>query len=298
MKLVTFDAGRGPRLGALTETGALDLAVAATRQKQTLPISMQAFIELGPKAWDLARELIKTHHRDDVFPSENIQLLAPIPHPVRFRDACLFLEHMEKALGKLDRPFDPEFKRQVIYYNADNVHVSGTGAEIVWPRDSSWIDYELEWACVVGTPGVDIALENASDHIFGFTILNDWSARDLQFPFMGCGLGPAAGKDFANSFGPCIVTPDEFDDPYSLQMSARINGEQWSNGTTSSMYWRFEDAISQLSKGRPLIAGEIFGSGTVLDGCGFELERQLSFGDVVELQVEGLGILKNRIAHP
>jgi len=298
MKLVTFDAGRGPRLGAMVPSGVFDLSDAASDQGASLPASMQDLIEQGRHYWRIARDVIAKQGKKNNLSIEAVRLLSPLPRPVRLRDASLFLEHMEAALIKLGRKMDPQFKEQVIYYNADHVHVFGTGTEITWPTASTWIDYELEWACVIGVPGADISRDDASGHIFGFTIFNDWSARDLQFPFMNAGLGPGAGKDFANTLGPCIVTTDEFADPYALRMSAHVNGELWSSGTTASMYWRFEDAVAQLSRDRPLIAGEIIGSGTVLDGCGFELERRLAFGDMVELEVEGIGVLANRIAQP
>jgi 2-keto-4-pentenoate hydratase/2-oxohepta-3-ene-1,7-dioic acid hydratase in catechol pathway len=202
---------------------------------------------------------------------------------------------MEAALVKQGQTLPQEFKKQVIYYNADHIHIFGPEADVPWPRQSSWIDYELEWACIVGKPGVNIPRERALDYVFGFTIFNDWSARDLQFRFMQAGLGPAGGKDFANSLGPCIATLDEFHDPYALRMTARINGELWSSGTTGSMHHRFEDAISQFSAESPLVAGEVIGSGTVLGGCGFELDRKLALGDVVELEIERIGVLRNRI---
>lgn len=293
MRLVTFEKDRRERLGAMVAGGILDLASAAERLGTPSPASMQALIDAGPKAWDAARALIARCPAEDVV--TGVRLLAPLPRPVRFRDCSLFLEHMELALKKMGKTMHEEFKRQVIYYNADHVHTFGPEDDVPWPRASTWIDYELEWACVIGRPGVNITTAQARDHIFGFTILNDWSARDLQMPFMAAGLGPGAGKDFANSFGPCIATPDEFADPYTLKMTARINGELWSEGATNSMHHSFEDAVSQLSADRPLVAGEILGSGTVLRGCGFELDRRLAIGDTVELEVEGIGVLRNRV---
>ena len=224
-----------------------------------------------------------------------VRLLSPLPRPVRLRDASLFLEHMEAAMKKIGRTMSPRFREQVIYYNADHVHVFGPDDDIPWPRASSWLDYELEWACVIGRPGVDITLEDARAHIFGYTLFNDWSARDLQFPFMEAGLGPGGGKDFANSLGPCILTADAVPDPYALAMTARVNGETWSHGSTATMHHSFEEAIAQLSRDRPLVAGEVIGSGTVLSGCGLELDRRLAPGDVVELELEGVGVLRNRV---
>ena len=298
MKLVTFRDPTGPdptgeHLGALVAGGVLDLVDASARLGRPMPLTLQALIEAGPRQWDAARVLIESPPEESL--RTNVTLAAPLPRPVRLRDCSLFLEHMEAAFKKQGKQMPPEFKQQVIYYNADHVHVFGPDAEVPWPRQSSWIDYELEWACVVGKPGVNIPRERAIEHVFGFTIFNDWSARDLQFRAMRAGLGPAPGKDFANSLGPCIATLDEFDDPYALAMTARINGELWSSGSTASMHHRFEDAISQLSADTPLLAGEVLGSGTVLDGCGFELDRKLALGDVVELELERIGVLRNRV---
>ncbi len=296
MRLVTFKSAGRERVGAITSGGVLDLRDAAARLGRQLPLTMQGLIDAGPVAWDLARTLIERCPMEAM--RYHVDLRAPLPRPARLRDVSLFLEHMEAGLAKLGRVMSPEFKRQTIYYNADHAHVYGPGDDIAWPRNSHWMDYELEWACIIGRGGSNISRSNAMSHIFGFTVFNDWSARDLQFPFMEANLGPAGGKDFANSLGPCIVTPDELPNLYALRMSATINGEPWSLGTTASMHHKWEDAVEQLSVDRPLLAGEIFGSGTVLDGCGFELDRRLSFGDVVELEVEGIGVLRNRVVAP
>lgn len=293
MKLVTFAGIHSDRLGAITSAGILDLNDAGAKLGLLIPDSMQTLIEAGPQAWDAARQAIEKLPDETIV--GDVKLRAPLPRPVRFRDACLFLEHLEASFKKVGIPFCEEFKRQVIYYNADNVHIFGTDEDVPWPSASNDRDYELEWACVIGKPGVNIPAEAARDHIFGYTIFNDWSARDLQMPFMQGQLGPGAGKDFANSIGPCIVTADEFEDPYSLRMTAAINGELWSDGSTSSMHYSFDDAVRMLSADRPLAPGEIIGSGTVLSGCGFELGRKLSTGDVVELEIEGIGCLRNRV---
>lgn len=321
MKLVTFEAGGTPRIGALVGGDVLDLARAATiadRPAESFG-SMQTLIESGPRGWDMARELVTRAHGDALLKRRAVRLLAPLPRPVRLRDCSLFLEHMEAALDKMARMLaaeeaDPEgayaalkdtgkyslkpiFYQRCLYYNADHNSVSGPDVDIVWPGYSEWIDYELEWACIVGPSGRDIAAKDAADHIFGFTIFNDWSARDVQIPIMDGMLGPGEGKDFPGGYGlgPCIVTPDEIGDPYALAMTARVNGEQWSAGTTGSMNHRFEDAIVQFSREKVLHAGEVIGSGTVLSGCGFELGRKLAIGDTVELEIEKIGVLRNRV---
>lgn len=292
MRLISFRGQSEESIGALHHDGfVVDFAAVDAR----LPASMQALIEAGEEALSIARALTLRAPAAARRSLADVELLAPLPCPVRLRDASLFLEHMEAGLARLGKTMSAEFRRQVIYYNADHLNVFGPECDIPWPAASEWIDYELEWACVVGKTGLDIAPDDARLHIVGFTIFNDWSARDLQFPFMEAGLGPGAGKDFANSIGPCIATLDEFEDPYALTMSAHVNGELWSSGSTASMAHRFEDAIVQFSRSRRLFAGEIIGSGTVLNGCGFELDRRLAIGDVVDLQVEGIGSLRNKV---
>jgi len=318
MRLVTFKGVGSEAVGALAgEAQVLDLVRAAEALGLPFPATMQALIEAGPDALALARDLLDAPSDVALLPLDSVRLLAPLPRPLRLRDCCLFLEHMEKALDKLARKLaaeeaDPEaalerlratgkysigpvFRDEVIYYNADHLHVTGTDADLVWPSWSEWMDYELEWACVIGRTGRDIAPEDAASHIFGYTVFNDWSARDTQIRVMGANLGPGEGKDFANGLGPCIATPDEFADPYALAMTAQVNGEPWSSGSTATMHHRFEDAIVQFSRDRTLHAGEVIGSGTVLSGCGFELDRRLADGDLVELAVEGIGTLRNRV---
>lgn len=318
MKLVTFAYRDEQRLGALAGDRVLDLAAASARPGRAFA-SMLALIEAGPEAWDAARSLVTQAKPRALLDLADVRLLAPLPRPTRLRDCSLFLEHMDVVLMRMAREAaakepDPEaayqrfmssgkytlnplFKKTCVYYNADHTSVSGTGTDIVWPSYSQWMDFELEWACVIGRPGKNIRRENASDHIFGFTILNDWSARDIQLPLMDTMLGPGAGKDFTDSWGlgPCIVTPDELDDPYHLVMTAKVNGEEWTRGSTSSMHHRFEDAIVQFSREKSLLAGEVIGSGTVLGGCGFELGRRLQSGDLVELEIEHIGVLRNRV---
>ena len=292
MKLVSFRASHGERIGAIHPDGfVVDFAGLGSQ----FPGTMQALIEAGDNALARARQWTNQAVADARLSLADIRLLAPLPRPVRIRDANLFLEHLEVALGKMGIPMHPEFKRQPIYYNSDHTHVFGPEDDIPWPMDSNWIDYELEWACVIGKPGLAVDRQKAGAHIFGYTVFNDWSARDLQKTFLQTGAGPGSGKDFANSIGPCITTPDEIEDPYSLKMAAYVNGELWSSGSTASMFHRFEDAIHHFSRVAPLCAGEIIGSGTVLSGCGLELDRPLSVGDVVNLEVERIGSLKNRV---
>ena len=166
-----------------------------------------------------------------------------------------------------------------------------------WPRYSERLDFELEFGCYIGTAGKDIPKERAREHIFGYTIFNDFSARDEQALEMMGQLGPGKGKDFdhSNVMGPCLVTADEIRDVYDLTMICRVNGEEWGRGNSRDMHWKFEDCIAHVSRSESLHPGEFFGSGTVGNGCGLEHMRFLEPGDLVELEVEGLGTLKNRV---
>ncbi len=322
MKLVTYGTGEGAlRLGALVDGGnaVLDLVKAVGGSAPAFS-SMQALIDAGSEALGEAKRLAASAPRDAVSPLSSVKLAAPLPRPVKARDCSLFLEHMEAAMKKVARQMadadpnpeakfaeltapgarltlNPLFRKKVIYYNCDVLAFSGPEEEIVWPSDSQWMDYELEWACVVGKPGQDVSAARARDHIFGYTIFNDWSARDTQFAVMECNLGPGAGKDFAhsNGIGPCIATPDEFDDPYKLTMTARVNGEEWSRGTSRDMHFNWGDILAHVSMGETLHPGEFIATGTVGSGSGLENGKYLQPGDVIELEVEGLGVLKNRI---
>jgi 2-keto-4-pentenoate hydratase/2-oxohepta-3-ene-1,7-dioic acid hydratase in catechol pathway len=323
MKLVMFEAGNGPTAGALLPSGdLLNLAAAAERNKLDSAMfgSLLTLIQSGDPALDAAHALVARPADEALVAADKVQLLCPIKPP-RLRDTLSFLEHMENGLerwarnlaaeeedpdaaytrlkssGKYD--LHPIFRKKIIYYNADHMSVSGPEDVIHWPVDSSYADFELELGCVIGRP-----VRNAGDEaaaaasIFGYTIYNDWSARDLQLDFMQANLGPAGGKDFAgsNTLGPCIVTADEIADPYNLRMTSRVNGETWTNGNTSSMHHRFTHGIIQFSRLEALAPGEVIGSGTVLNGCGYEQGRKLADGDIVELEIEGIGTLRNSVS--
>src|SRR5690606_22676236 len=165
---------------------------------------------------------------------------------------------------------------------------------------SKALDFELEFGCYIGRKGKDIKRENAREHIFGYTIFNDISARDAQAKEMSGMLGPAKGKDFdtANVMGPCLVTADELGDPYDLNSVARVNGEEWGRGNTRDMRWQCEDVIAHISQSETLHVGEFRGSGTVGNGCGLEQLRYLKPGDVVELEIDGIGKLTTQVGSP
>jgi 2-keto-4-pentenoate hydratase/2-oxohepta-3-ene-1,7-dioic acid hydratase in catechol pathway len=273
MKLVTYDAGSGARVGRLDEGQVLDVGFDG---------DMVAFIEAGAPV------------RDER-PVDGAHLLAPL-RPRTMRDYLSFRGHMENALGRLGLPIPEEWFEIPAYYKGMPDTVIGPDAEIPWPDYTDKLDHELELAAVVGKPGRDIPKERALEHVFGWTIWNDLSARDVQAKELKIGLGPAKGKDWdgSNVLGPCIVTADELD-AADLQMSVRVNGETWGEDTTANMHHSFADLIAYASLAQMLYPGELLGSGTAAGGSGLELDRWLQPGDEVELEIEGIGILRNRI---
>ncbi len=216
-----------------------------------------------------------------------VRLRAPIPQPPSVRDFYAFEQHVATARASRGLEVPPEWYGQPVFYFSNPAAIFGPDDEIAFPPTSSAWDYELEVAAVVGAEG----------RIAGFTILNDWSARDLQRAEMTVGLGPAKGKDFATSIGPVLVTPDELGD-LTLEMTARINGEERSRGNLGDIHWPFEELSAHAAASTRLLPGDVLGSGTVGTGCILEHGdgRWLRPGDEVELEVEGIGVLRNRVA--
>lgn len=324
MKLVTFTHDGGAhRLGALIDDGntVVDLQAgqAGTGREDPAFTSMMALIQGGDDALARAYDVLKTAGAGARISRDAVKLLAPIQPPPMMRDFLCFEEHLINAYRqarkvRAQQSDDPEaamrdmeernvlsipqeWYAQPLCYKPNPYCVIGTDEDIVWPAYSNLMDYELEFGFYVKKAGRDIKRENARNYIFGYTIFNDVSARDTQTREMPGMMGPGKGKDFdtGNVMGPCIVTADEMPDPYRLTMTARVNGEVWGGGTTADMHWKFEDLIAHISQSETLVPGEFFGSGTVGTGCGLEIGRFLKPGDVVELEVEGIGILRNRI---
>ncbi len=215
----------------------------------------------------------------------------------------VFEEHLkngfaqgEKMTGrKMDIP--QVWYDQPVYYKCNRFSIIGHGQDVEWPSYSEMMDFELEMAIVIGRGGKNIPASAAPDHIFGYTIYNDMSARDAQMAEMAGQLGPAKGKDFdtGNILGPYILTADEVEHPVALDMDVTVNGERWGGGNSGQMHHSFADIIAHISKSETLHAGEIIGSGTVGTGCGLEQGRFLEDGDVIELTIDRIGTLKNRI---
>lgn len=241
-------------------------------------------------------------------PLEDVELLAPV-QPVSFRDFYAFEEHVRNARRRRGLEMIPEWYEAPAFYFSNTASVIGPGAPVRKPPDTRELDYELEIAAVIGKEGGEIPVAEADSYIAGFTILNDWSARDLQRREMKVGLGPAKGKDFATSVGPYLVTPDELEDRvlpdrsrgrrHDLEMTAAVNGTEYSRGNARTMHWTFAELIACASRNTLLKPGDLIGSGTVGTGCITEFPEGtypwLQPGDVVRLEIQGLGVLENRI---
>jgi fumarylacetoacetate (FAA) hydrolase len=218
---------------------------------------------------------------------EDVRLLPPVLHPPSIRDFYAFEQHVRTARAARGLDVPREWYEQPVFYFSNPAAIYGPEAEIPYPEGTEELDYELEVAAIVGAEG----------RIAGFTVMNDWSARDLQRSEMRVGLGPAKGKDFATSLGPVVVTVDEFDGSGGA-MVARVNGEERSRGDLASMYHSWEAIRAHAARNTVLYPGDVLGSGTVGTGCILEHGdgRWLQPGDVVELEVEGIGILRNTVA--
>jgi 2-keto-4-pentenoate hydratase/2-oxohepta-3-ene-1,7-dioic acid hydratase in catechol pathway len=275
MKLVTYAAGDEARVGALEDGGVVDLGFDG---------DMVAFIEAGAPGGE----------RRGV---GEARLLAPL-RPRSLRDFLAFEGHLKGALGRLGREIPDEWYDVPAYYKGMPDTVIGPEEEIPWPAWTERLDHELELAAVVGRRCRDVPASEAGGVIFGYTIWNDVSARDVQTRELPVGMGPGKAKDWdgSNVLGPCLVTADELD-AGDLGMSVRVNGETWGRDTSASMHHTFADMIAYASRDQTLYPGEVFGSGTAAGGSGLELDRRLNPGDVVELEIEGIGTLRNRIAN-
>jgi fumarylacetoacetate (FAA) hydrolase len=238
--------------------------------------TIQSFFSGGGKAREHAE-----------FPLADVRLLAPVLHPPSIRDFYAFEEHVRRARELRGAGPPPrEWYELPVFYFSNPAAVYGPEDEIPYPEGAEELDYELELAAVIGADG----------EIGGFTVMNDWSARDLQRSEMAVGLGPAKGKDFATSLGPVVVTTDELD-PTGCEMIARVNGEERSRGNSRDMHHSWRAIVDQAARNTHLVPGDVLGSGTVGSGCILEAGdgRWLQPGDVVELEIEGIGVLLNTV---
>ena len=230
-----------------------------------------------------------------LFKPSDVKLRAPLPNPTSVRDFYAFEHHVKKGFEKRGEPMPQEWYEMPVYYKSAHWSIIGTEEDVRWPSFTEKFDYELELAIIIGKTGRNIPESEARNYIAGFTVMNDFSARDLQRKEMKVRLGPSKSKDFATALGPVLVTPDEIGDPYKLRMTAKINGELWSEGNSGSIHHSFEKMIAFASMDETLYPGDVIGSGTVGTGCGLELDRWVKPGDVMELEIEKIGVLRNRV---
>lgn len=308
MKLVTFRQNADVHIGVLLagETTIADLTVTGDAQFA----DMIALMTGGDRALDSARSIADAP-RGTVDLSA-VTLLAPVPVPTQMFDCLCFEEHLlnsarhahivtntENVIQAEGGKLPSVYRELPVYYKGNRFSVVGTETEIVRPRYTQFLDYELEFGVFLGKQGKDMTPEEAADAIFGYTIFNDVSARDMQISEMRGKLGPSKGKDFdtGNVMGPWLVTKDEIGSAVEkgLRMQAWINGEQVTDGNSAKMLHTFPEIIAYASQSETRRTGEFFGSGTVGGGCGLEHGRFLQHGDRLELEVEGLGRLTNTV---
>jgi len=323
MKLVTFDVttpvGQIRRIGAIHGNRIIDLNMGYARYladkhgnveayelaSAMLPPDMIAFFRRREEARDQARltvDYVMRYHattglrgpqgENVIYGIDEVKLKAPVPRPNSLRDYLAFEGHSSFS-GK--KQLDKGWYEMPVCYKGNPDSVIGPDETIPWPAFTDLLDYELEYGIYIGKEGKNIPREQAQEYVAGYTIFNDVSARDIQLKEMQAGgLGPAKGKDTCSVMGPCLVTPEEVD-PKNLHMMARINGELWSDNNSGTAYWTWPQIIEFASMDETLYPGDFLGSGTVEHGCGLELNRWIQPGDVIELEVEGIGILRNRV---
>ncbi len=334
MRLVTFSRAREPpRLGALlgpwdAPEAALDLHAA----DRALPSDVLTFLDaagsLSGGFWKRANAVVRRaaaarSQPAYVHPMSRIRLHPPI-RPRLWRDFIAFRGHIARTRASRGERVPAEWDRVPAYYNGDALNILGPGDRVPFPRFATlenglWtetvsekLDYELEIGYIVATEARETRGGRSVPSLFGVTIFNDVSARDLQAVAGRVGMGPAAGKDWANVLGPCIVTRDELGDLMERRVSVRVNGTQRLHGRIDDLVhhnpllepgqrhlWSFEEIATFLARSQPVHAGEVWGSGTIPGGCEFEkgdAAAYLAPGDVVELEVEGIGRLTNPIA--
>ncbi|MEO7022559.1 MAG: fumarylacetoacetate hydrolase family protein [Ktedonobacteraceae bacterium] len=296
MKLVTFKTPNHT-----TYAGVL-------RGERVLPLNYPTLLEClqDPAGMVKARHVLDSSEQGMAL--SDVTLLTPVPHPPTMRDFYAFEQHVASARAKRGLGMIQEWYEIPTFYFTNTSEVYGHNEPVPYPVGSKELDIELEIACVIGREGKDISPEEASDYIAGYTIMNDWSARDFQRMDMKLNLGPGKGKDFATSLGPWLVTPDELavrrvgsgaSERYDMTMIARVDGQEISRGNFKHIHYSFEQMIAYASRNARLRPGDVLGSGTVGTGClleiGTEVHPWFQSGETIELEIDGLGVLRNRI---
>lgn len=329
MRLVTFEVetvvGRFQRLGALSDAGIVDLVAAYGAKlgermpesradavsRATIGTTMVQFFKGGQESRSAAEEALALAGGGDdhargptgaqlLHQAGDVRLLAPVPKPPSLRDYTGFRAHMEAFLKSVDMPdFSEEiFRARPMYYKANANMVVGPDALVPWPTIGDRLDFEVEPAIFIGRAGKDVRPEEAAEYIAGYTILNDFSIRDYQKDEMALPVnlyGVSKSKDAGRyAIGPCVVTPDELDFS-DLALIVRVNGEEWVRESTRDMTWTFADIVSYSSIDEPLVVGECMAGGAPPRGCGADIGRWIEPGDEVECEIEGIGVLRNKL---
>jgi fumarylacetoacetate (FAA) hydrolase len=320
MKLISYLHEEQDYLGVIVEGNVYSM----DQLHPDLPNNMSMFLNYWDEFLPAALSGIEAIKTGRLLPGRSlalsqIELLAPVPHPTSCRDGYAFRQHVAAARRNRKVDMIPEFDQYPIFYFTNHNSIVGPGNVRCMPDHFEKLDFELEVAIVICKHGRNIRAEDADQYIGGLMIMNDLSARRLQMEEMLLNLGPAKGKDFATAIGPQLITLDELE-PYeipakanhvgkswNLSMLCRVNGVEVSRGNVGDMDWTFAEIIERASYGVDLYPGDVIGSGTVGTGCFLELngtgklndpnytEQWLRAGDVVELEIDGLGILSNTI---
>src|SRR2546428_9371435 len=328
MKLVAYSTKKTPkktRSGLLWGEWILDIErVASTAEKLKIPapramrnlpaaVTVKQILSRNPKllddlqsvSWRIFNRIPPENVHRFMTRTEDAGLKAPVPALPTLRHFYAFEDHVKAARARRGLAMPGEWYEFPAFYYSNPHVICGPDDNVPYPSYAKALDYELEIACVIGRSGMDIPESEAEGHIAGYTILNDWSARDVQVGEMKIGLGPAKAKDFATSLGPWLVTHDELQDrktapgKFNLKMTAKVNNKQLSIGNMHEMHWTFPQMIARASQSVQLQPGEVFGSGTVGTGSllelGPEVHAWLKPGDIVELEIERLGVLRNKV---
>ncbi len=294
-------AGGQPRLGAVRERDGedwlLDVGRWGDERDVLTPADLADLVGASETIQGRVAELV------DAAPDSteawlhlaDVRLLAPLRAPNALRDFLAFRDHVERGAARRGSEVPEAWERLPVYYKGNRRSISGPGDDIAWPSYTEQLDYECEVAAITGREGRDWSPDEAAAAIFGYTIMNDWSARDIQRDEMACWLGPAKAKDFNTTLGPYVVTPDEWDPEAEHAMTVMVDGEVWSTGTTKGRRWTFAELVAHVAKDEDVYPTDVFGSGTFGGGCGLDLDRWIKPDQVVTLAVHGLGVLSNRV---
>jgi 2-keto-4-pentenoate hydratase/2-oxohepta-3-ene-1,7-dioic acid hydratase in catechol pathway len=264
-------------------------------------VSMKRLIEQGPEVWaEVANVAGAAAGKESVevgTVEPGLKILSPLDEVASLRDFLAFENHVKAGAERRGSDVPEYWYEAPVYYKGNHRAIIGPDDLCPWPSYSKRLDFELELAMIVGVRGRDIQRDEAEQHIFGFTIMNDFSARDIQAREVSAWLGPAKGKDFATALGPCVVTADEVGSQPDLEMVCRVDGEEWGGARSSEMHWSWTDLLAHVSQSEDVFPGDVYGSGTPGGCCGLDLGRELRPGAVVELEIESIGVLRNRVAN-